>query len=96
VPWGDRLISVAHFERLQVGKKVYYTHAFVILTKQFEIFDISEPFFIQRRGREFACGLTEYNGDLLLAYGINQSAAFCKLPVSQLSRWIRSCDDSLL
>ncbi len=89
VPWGNSFLSVAHWAPYNFRGKVYYLHLFVVMDDCFDIVEISEPFFIQRRGGEFATGLIEHDGDLLLCYGVSsRAAAFCKLPIAKLSRWI--------
>jgi hypothetical protein len=47
--------------------------------------------FIQHRGVEFAGGLVEYKGDLLVSYGVpDRGAAFCILPYGKVSQWVAS------
>lgn len=89
VRWGKNFIGLVHSPPNFHESKIYYTHRFVVINDAFEILEFSRPFFIQRRGIEFACGLTEYGGDLLLSYGVSdRAAAFCILPSSKLSRWV--------
>jgi hypothetical protein len=41
-----------------------------VLDDEFAPVEESESFFIQHRGIEFAGGLIEYKGDLLVSYGV--------------------------
>lgn len=69
----------------------HITHNIVVLNDNFEIVEMSCPFFLQRKGIEFACGLIEYRQDLLVSYGISDSAsAFCVLPSKRLAQWVVS------
>jgi hypothetical protein len=90
IPWRGNFVGLVH-SRVPHPNKLYYTHAFVVLDDKFELVEMSEPFFLQRRGLEFACGLIEFNGDLLVSYGVSdRAAAFCILPFKPISQWVVS------
>ena len=76
VALGDCFLSVAHFAPLHLDK-VYYRHCFVVLDRQLNCIEQSEPFFIQRRGIEFAVGLVLQGDQLTLSYGVADRAARC-------------------
>ena len=88
VPWRGGLIGVVHTAPALLDK-YYYQHMFVALDSNLNVLDVGEPWFIQKRGIEFACGLTEFNGNLLLSYGVSDRAsAYCVLPASLIDRWV--------
>lgn len=87
---GSNYLAVAHYPKLSLDKH-YYRHCFVVMSSHFELVEISEPFFIQRRGIEFACGLTRDDDDLLLSYGVADRAAFyARIPIDSLKRYVFS------
>ena len=89
IPVKEKYVGVCHFERTEVEDKYYYRHVFVIINKHLDLEQISEPFFIQRKGVEFCCGLSRYDDGLLLSYGVMKlNSAFCLVPFSELSKWI--------
>jgi hypothetical protein len=88
IPWNGHFIGLIHSVR-KIDRKMYYSHAFAALDSNFDLIETSEPFFIQRPGIEFACGLIEYKGDLLVSYGVSdRAAAFCILPFSQIAQMV--------
>lgn len=83
-------LCVAHYPRIKNGK-YYYLHSFIIVNKSFEIIEISEPFFIKRRGIEFAVGLAIYDQNLILSYGVADRAAyFSKISIHELRKHLVS------
>lgn len=61
------------------------------MNKNFEIIEISEPFFIQKRGIEFACGLIWDGDDLLVSYGVADRAAFyARIQIKSLKKYLVS------
>lgn len=90
VALGEKYISVAHYPKLFVDKHYYY-HCFVVLNSELELEEVSEPFFIQRRGIEYACGLVQDGEDLLLSYGVADRAAFyVRIPIESLYKFLFS------
>jgi hypothetical protein len=89
VPWRGKYLGVAHFDREYVDRKHYRRHVFVVIDRDMNLEQISEPFFFQRRGLEFACGLSNHDSGLILSFSVmNQTAEFCILPFQELSRWV--------
>lgn len=77
IPWKGHLLGVAHSSPLHHQGKRYYTHHFITLNSALEIVEVSEPFFIQRRGTEFASGIVAADDGIILAYGVADRA--CRL-----------------
>jgi hypothetical protein len=70
---------------------LHYTHRFCLLDSKLRRMDLSMPFFLQRRGIEFACGLIADGSSLLISYGVSDRAsAFMKMPIEKLKNWIVS------
>jgi hypothetical protein len=89
VPWRDRFIGIAHPEREYIDRKQYTRHVFVVIDQNMNLEQISEPFFFQRKGLEFACGLANHDSGLLVSFGVmNRTAEFCILPFEELSKWV--------
>jgi hypothetical protein len=85
----DKYIGLGHFRPIWYKRKFYYRHAFIVLDNAINIEDISEPFFIQRRGIEFASGLELHPNGLLLSYGVSDRAAACvTVTRSELLKWV--------
>lgn len=85
----SKFVGIAHLAPLKFQQKNYYRHLFVVLDQFLEPDGLSEPFFIQRKGIEFACGLHLLGDDLLISYGVSDgSANFCMLPQSNLLEFI--------
>ena len=88
VAWNGCWLGIAHTKPLLLDK-YYYCHKFVVLDHNLNVLDIGEPFFIQKRGIEFACGLARRGDDLILSYGVSDRAsAYCVLPPALVDRWI--------
>jgi predicted GH43/DUF377 family glycosyl hydrolase len=51
-----------------------YTHSFVWLSKNLELLEISEPFYLQRKGLEFAAGICSDEGGIIVSYGVADRA----------------------
>jgi hypothetical protein len=89
VPWRDRFIGIAHPEREYIDRKQYTRHVFVVIDQNMNLEQISEPFFFQRKGLEFACGLANHDSGLLVSFGVmNRTAEFCILPFEDLLKWV--------
>lgn len=87
---GNFFISVAHHPKFSIDKH-YYRHCFIVLDHAFEVVEISEPFFIQRRGIEFACGLIREKDDLILSYGVaDRSAFYSRFSINSLRKFLVS------
>ena len=88
VPWNGFYIGVAHDALISIDKR-YYCHRFLAFDQNLNVIDIGEPFFIQKRGTEFACGLARSGDDLILSYGVSDRvSAYCILPPAVIDRWV--------
>jgi predicted GH43/DUF377 family glycosyl hydrolase len=89
VPWKDGFVSLAHTERIELDGKRYYLHCFVRMNKSFRITEVSEHFFLQRRGIEFASGLASAGESLIVAYGVaDQTGYMMELPEEVVRRYL--------
>lgn len=89
VAFKDKYVSIAHLKPFRYLNKTFYRHVFVVLDYNLNINEISEPFFIQRKGTEFACGLNIIDGNLLLSYGVaDRSANLSIIRKEELQRYI--------
>jgi len=75
VRWHGFWLSLVHSNRMEYAGKWYYTHNFLVLDDEFDIFEISEPFFIERSGIEYAAGLVASDGGVYLTYGFADRAS---------------------
>ncbi|MBT9290715.1 hypothetical protein [Prosthecodimorpha staleyi] len=89
IPFRGHHLSLAHQAPRRANGKIYYLHQFVLLDAQLDLIEISDPFFIQRRGIEFACGLQPLDAEaLLLTYGVSdRRAAHARLPIRAVERF---------
>ena len=72
---GDQFLSVAHIETFMIRGKRYGRHVFVTLDRSLDINAVSDPFFIRRKGVEFACGAQVYKDKFILSYGVSDTKA---------------------
>jgi predicted GH43/DUF377 family glycosyl hydrolase len=70
IRWHGVWLTLVHSNRMDHAGKVYYTHNLLVLDDEFDIFEISEPFFIERSGIEFATGLIASDGGVYVTYGV--------------------------
>lgn len=83
IAWGDGYLGIVHTPPMKHDGVVYYMHKLVLLDSNFMVREFSRPFFFQRRGIEFACGLIEFGEDLIVSYGVSdRSSSFVKIPKS--------------
>jgi hypothetical protein len=91
IPWNGRFLSVAHLEPI-IEDKHYYRHVFLLLDQRYGIVDISEPFYVQRKGIEFVAGLASIGNHLYMSYGVGDQASFItRFPHQLLRRYIADC-----
>lgn len=89
LPWGGYYIGLVHAPNRASNGRGHYTHNFIVLDDKFDVVEISRPFFLQRKGIEFACGIIQYGDDLLISYGVSdRRAAFCVLPADKIGQWV--------
>lgn len=75
IPWSDGYLGIVHTPPLKFDGVVYYMHRFVLLDSSFLVRELSRPFFFQRRGIEFACGLVDAGEDLIVSYGVSDRSS---------------------
>jgi hypothetical protein len=91
IPLNNHWLGLVHAGPFKSDDRLFYTHRFCLLDAQFRRMDLSQPFFLQRRGIEFACGLINDGSSLLISYGASDRAsAFIKMPIGKLKNWIIS------
>lgn len=70
------------------GKRSY-THSFVWFTKDLELLEISEPFYLQRRGLEFAAGICSDEDGIIVSYGVaDRACRILKIPDRVIERYL--------
>ena len=91
VPVGNNYVALAHLSPVKISGKSYYQHVFVALDAALDLIEVSEPFFIQRKGIEFACGLSFSKGNFFISYGVgDRSARICRVSLQQSQRYLAS------
>ncbi len=75
IPWNGKYLALAHRAPFH-SDRIYYSHAFVVLDRNLRLVETSTPFFLQRRGIEFAAGLINRENELVISYGVGDQAAF--------------------
>jgi len=86
---GDYRVAITHEVDLwnnEVGHKdAQYYHRFLVWDKDWNIVKISDEFKFLTGNIEFACGLTQHKGNLLITFGFQDNAAYLlKTPISFL------------
>jgi hypothetical protein len=86
IPFGNYRMCIVHetflYNSEAFRKDGTYRHRFVIWDKNWDIVKISPQFSFMEAKIEFCCGMTAYNDDLLLTFGVQDNAAYL-LKVSQ-------------
>jgi hypothetical protein len=85
IPFGEYRMSLVHETYLYqspAGRKDgSYKHRFVLWDKNWNIVKISPEFSLMGAKIEFVCGMTEYQNDLLISFGVQDNAAYLlKIP----------------
>ena len=88
IPWEDGYLAVNHYMRMVTNKKMYfnpvtfesqwmdfrhYYHVFVKYDKAGRIVAMSDEFVFNVTGVEFAAGIIEHNGKVVVTYGHNDA-----------------------
>jgi hypothetical protein len=80
IPYGDYYIAVLHevdLYRSEAGRKnATYRHRFALWDKNFNLLRVSPLFDFMGGKIEFACGMTEYNNQILITFGFQDNIAF--------------------
>jgi hypothetical protein len=89
VRWKNQFLGVVHSAHIHHQGKRYYVHHFITLNNELEILEVSEPFFIQRRGTEFASGLELDDDGVILSFGLaDRACKVMKVPNAIIERYI--------
>lgn len=85
IPYKGKRICVIHevdlFNNKLKQKDGKYTHRFVVWDMDWNIEYVSEPFSFMDGEIEFACGIAEWNGDIIVSFGFQDNAAYLlKIP----------------
>jgi hypothetical protein len=80
IPFGDHHICLTHqtylFRSEQDKKNATYRHSFVVWDKDWKVVKYGNPFPFLDVQIEFCAGMCEYNGDILITFGIQDNAAY--------------------
>lgn len=80
IPWQGGYLCVTHevdFQKCERGlKDGNYRHRFVYWDRNFDLIKISPVFSFMEAKIEFACGMAEHKGDLLISFGFQDNAAY--------------------
>lgn len=80
IPYKNYRICLTHETFLynsEAGRKDgTYQHRFVVWDNNWNIVKVSPGFNFMGAKIEFSCGLTEYNGDFLITFGVQDNAAY--------------------
>lgn len=90
VHWRDDLyLGLAHWQRIKTHKN-YYLHEFVVFdSHRMQMIETSEPFFLHKRGIEFATGVMRHEDSIVISYGVSDSACFInQISDEDLKDWL--------
>lgn len=80
IPYGDYYLAITHevdLYKSEAGRKnATYRHRFVLWDKSFNLLRISPLFDFMGGKIEFACGMTEYNNQIVITFGFQDNIAF--------------------
>jgi len=80
IPFGEHRIALTHqtylFRSEQDRKNATYRQAFVVWDKDWNVIKYGDPFPLLDVQIEFCAGMCEYNGDILITFGIQDNAAY--------------------
>jgi hypothetical protein len=89
IKWRNIFLGVAHSQRIRYQGKLYYMHYFICLNDELELLETSQPFFIQRKGIEFATGIEITNNGILLSYGVaDRAGRLIRIPDSIIEKYV--------
>lgn len=88
IPWNGGVLAVVHESPITIDRH-YYRHMFIFLDESLRVLELGEPWFIRKRGIEFACGLTRFRDKIFMSFGLSdRHAGYCELPSETIDRWI--------
>jgi hypothetical protein len=70
-------LIVVHEVSWCADKSRIYTHRFVLMTLEFKIVKISDPWYFERHGLEFCRSICDFNDLLVITCGLNDDEAWC-------------------
>jgi hypothetical protein len=80
IPFGEYRMSINHetfLYKSEAGRKDgTYRHRFVVWDKDWNIVKVSTQFSFMEAKIEFCCGLTPYQDDYLMTFGVQDNAAY--------------------
>ena len=89
IRWNNIFLGVAHSQPLRYQGKIYYLHYFISMNEELELLETSQPFFIQRKGIEFATGIEITDNGILLSYGVaDRTGRLIKIPNQVIEKYI--------
>jgi len=75
---GTRMwLIVVHEVSWCLDKSRIYTHRFVLLTLDFKIIKLSDPWYFEQHGIEFCRGMCSYKDTIILTCGLKDEEAWC-------------------
>lgn len=94
IPYKGKRICVIHevdlFKNKLEQKDGKYTHRFVVWDMDWNIEYISDPFSFMDGEIEFACGIAEWNDNILVSFGFQDNAAYIlKIPQTFFDQFIK-------
>jgi hypothetical protein len=82
-------LGVVHQAPNTWNGKRSYTHSFAWFTKDLELLEISEPFYLQRKGLEFAAGICMAEDGIYVSYGAADRACMVlRIPDKVIQRYL--------
>jgi len=95
IKFGEYYICLAHVVNLfnsRAGRKnATYRHVFIVWDKNWNVVKYTEPFDFMGAEIEFCCGMTEYNGNILITFGFQDNAAYLlKAPIKFIEDYINA------
>ena len=93
IPFGKGHLCIIHECKLWYNaaenRNVLYTHRWVLFDKDWNIEHISNSFSFMNGDVEFATGMCEYNGELLITFGFQDNCAFLlRIPLNKVNELI--------
>ena len=89
----DHYVAITHtvnlFKSEQGKKDCTYRNCFIVWDKDWNVVKYGEPFSFMNAEIEFCTGMCEYNGDILLPFGVQDNAAYLlKIPMKFFEEYI--------
>lgn len=93
IPWKNYYLAITHSTNLYRSetqkKNADYWHSFIIWDKNWNVIKYTDFFNFTGSKIEFACGMCEYENDILITFGVQDNAAFLlQIPQNFLERFL--------